>query len=161
MLTNKILSYLIAATAIIVLPIQAVTTFVLGILVSLSFGLLLVPLSLIWLVVFFAPLMVLSYIHEKVYLLRPLTSLIGLPLAFIGNTYTALIPSMGEVGSRYSKMIICQSYPYTWSSYHFLVGKTNLEQGSELDQVLHEVTTAKPLRLYLEKLVIERMNKKV
>ena len=55
MITNKILHVLIAITAIIVIPTQIITTFVLGILVSITFGLLLIPFSIIWIVLFFIP----------------------------------------------------------------------------------------------------------
>lgn len=60
MITNKIIHIVNTITAFIVIPVQLITTFVLGILVRLTFGLLLIPFSIIWIVLFLGPLLGLS-----------------------------------------------------------------------------------------------------
>ncbi len=150
MITNKIILMLIGITGLIVIPLQIITTFILGILVSLTFGLLLIPISLIWTILFLGPLLGLSYIYERITILRPFISIIGIPLAVIGDTYVALMPSMGEKDSRYAKMIICQTFPYTWRFNQFHSNKLNIEKNDVLNRILQEVSKAAPLRKYLD-----------
>jgi hypothetical protein len=126
MLANKILHVILAIISFIIIPVQVVTTFVLGILVSLTFGLLLLPLSFVWTIFFFGPLLGLSYIYERMTILRPLISLVGVPLAVIGNIYVALVPSMGEMDSRWSKMLYCQTFPYTYEFHKFYTKKNKM-----------------------------------
>jgi len=76
----------------LVIPVQLVTTFVLGILVSVTFGLLLFPMSLIWIVCFLGPLLGLSWVWEKAPFLRIPIAVVGIPLAFVGNIYACLMP---------------------------------------------------------------------
>ena len=45
------------------------------------------------------------------FIVIPFVAIIGIPLAILGDTYVALLPSMGEMDSRYSKMICCQTFP--------------------------------------------------
>ena len=110
MISNKIIGFFISITGFIVIPIQLITTFLLGLLVKLTFGLLLIPFSIIWVVLFLGPLLGLSYVYERIIIIRPFVAIIGIPLAILGDTYVALLPSMGEMDSRYSKMICCQTF---------------------------------------------------
>lgn len=155
MITNKIISIIIAITAFIVVPVQMITTFVLGILVSLTFDLLLMPISLIWIVLFLGPLLGLSYVYERIAILRPFISIIGIPLAVIANIYVALMPSMGEKNSRYAKMVYCQTFPYTWKFNQFQNNKLNIGKNDILAKILQEVSKTKPLNKHLDGLRIE------
>jgi hypothetical protein len=140
MLANKILHVILAILSFIVVPVQLVTTFILGILVSLTFGLLLLPLSFIWIVFFLGPLLGLSYIYERLLIFRPLISLIGIPLAVVGDIYVALIPSMGEMDSRWSKMLYCQTFPYTYEFHKIYTKKQKVSHNlSEIFQRLDPV----------------------
>ena len=58
MITNKIIHIIISITGFIVIPVQMITTFVLGLFISIPFVgfLLLLPISLIWVVLFLGPL---------------------------------------------------------------------------------------------------------
>lgn len=120
MFTNKVVRITLGILAIVVLPIQLITTFVLSIMVELSFGILLLPFSLVWAILFYGPLIAMSYLFEKVIFFRPCISLLGIPCAVLGNIYVALIPSMGEFDSRYSKMLICQTFPYSLAFVKFM-----------------------------------------
>lgn len=152
MITNKIISIIISITGIIVIPVQMITTFILGLLVSLTFGLLLIPISLVWAVTFLGRLLGLSYVYERVAILRPFISIIGIPLAVLGNIYVALMPSMGEWESRFEKMIICQTFPYTWRYMRLQKGNNVIEKNDVLTKIFREVSKAKPLDKYLDNL---------
>lgn len=150
MITNKIIHILISITAIVVIPVQIITTFVLGLIVSITFGLLLIPISAIWMVLFLYPLLGLSYVYEKVVFLRPFIAIVGIPLAVLGDTYVSLMPSMGEKESRYEKLILCQTFPYSWRYTQFKERKLNIGEKDLLSKILKEVSRAKPLSDYLD-----------
>ena len=152
MITNKILFILISITAVVVVPIQMVTTFVLGILVSITFSLLLIPISIIWTILFFYPLLGLSYVFERVLILRPLISIIGITLAFIGDIFVSLMPSMGEMNSTYEKLILCQTFPYTWKYIQFKKNKLNINKDDVLTKILKQVSKTEPLNKHLDEL---------
>ena len=84
MWANRIIGACLTVLGLALLPVQLVTTFVLGILVTITFGLLLVPLSLIW-AILLGPLLALSWLWSRVPLLRIPLGLCGIPLAVIGN----------------------------------------------------------------------------
>jgi hypothetical protein len=158
MITNKIISAIVAITSFIVIPIQLITTFILGLLVKLTFGLLLIPFSIIWIVLFLGPLLGLSYVYERVFIMRLFVAIIGIPLAILGDTYVALLPSMGELDSRYSKMIICQTFPYSYSYFQYSNHKLNLEPDDILNKIFNEVSKSKPLGEYLEHIKQQNLN---
>jgi hypothetical protein len=140
MLANKILHVILTLLSFIVIPVQLVTTFVLGILVYLTFDLLLLPLSFVWIILFFGPLLGLSYVYERLPIFRPLISLVGVPLAVLGDIYVALVPSMGEMDSRWSKMLYCQTFPYTYEFHRVYTKKQKVSQNlSEIFQRLDPV----------------------
>jgi len=162
MIANKILLLLVGFIGLILLPVQMITTFVLGLVISIPLVgfLLLLPLSLIWVVLFFVPLLGLSYVYERVAITRPFISIIGIPLAIIADEYVALIPSMGEKESRYVKMIYCQTFPYSWRFDQFYKNKLKIGQDDILNKILQEVSKAKPLGEYLNYLGLQRHNLK-
>jgi len=141
MWANKIIHGIIAPLVVIVLPIEIVTTFVLGILVAMTFGLLLAPFSIIWVVLFFAPLLGLSWLWGKAPLLRIPLAIVGIPLAVLGYIYTSLIPSMGENESKATKLRLCLMWPFTWEYWAFVAGKIPFgsEEHRNLDEVLHKL----------------------
>lgn len=99
MLANKILKVLAGILDLVVIPVQFITTFVLGILVSLSFGLLLLPITMMW-VVFSFPMIGASWLAAKIEWLRTPIGLVGIPWAILAQIFVALMPSMGELESR-------------------------------------------------------------
>jgi hypothetical protein len=121
-LANRILGVISMILAWPVLPLQIVTTFVGGCLVSCTFGLLLIPLSIIWLVFFLWPLLGLSWLWDKAPILRIPLAIVGIPLAALGSVYVALIPSMGEIQSRAVKLVLCDTWPFTLDYYRTLQG---------------------------------------
>jgi len=161
MFANKLIRLIIGFVGAIFLPVQMITTFVLGILVNLTFGLLLIPFTVIWVVLFLGPLLGLSYTYERVAVIRPLVSIIGIPLAVIGNEYVALLPSMGEKDSRYVKMILCQTFPYTWRFNQYHNHKLTINEDDILNKILREVSGAKPLGEYLSNFNQYKENKSI
>jgi len=149
------LNVALSLIAWLVIPIQFVTTFVIGILVTISFGLFLLPISLIWFVFFLWPLIGLSWIWEKVPFLRIPIAVIGIPLALIGNTYVSLMPSMGELDSRASKLILTESWPYSLDCWRLITTKTFPKSPgiNNLRLILAEISKNNPPYMqYLEKM---------
>lgn len=71
-------------------------------------------------------------------------------MAILGDIYCALLPSMGEKDSRYHKMIICQTFPFSYSYFQYSINKLNLEPNNILNKIFEEVSKSKPLGEYLE-----------
>lgn len=113
MIANKILSIILLILSLVVIPIQIVSTFVLGLLVQLSFGLLLFPITLMWWMLYF-PILGLSYIYEKIYFFRIPVCIIGIPIATAASIYVSIMPSMGDWENRISKLFFADFFPYTW-----------------------------------------------
>ena len=117
---KQLTSFILPVTVLIIIPLLTETnisirylpTFVLGLLVRLTFGLLLIPISLIWTVFFLLPLVGLSYIYEKVFLLRIPVAILGLPIAILGNIFCCWMPSMGEKNDRVTKMLLSNIFPF-------------------------------------------------
>ena len=119
MTANRILDAILSVLVFVVLPLQIVTTFVLGLAVTLTFGLLLLPINLIWVLLLF-PMVGLSWICNKAPALRNVIGIIFIPWAVIAVTFVALMPSMGELENRASKFMLCISWPFTWEFGQFL-----------------------------------------
>lgn len=109
---------------IILFPINVIlvplTTFILGILVTLTFGLLLIILSLVWLPLF-GLILGSSWLWIKVPLTRPILFLPGVIIAVVSEFYVSLVPDMGEKYQKLLKLGLCDSWPYS-----FLVYQLNL-----------------------------------
>jgi len=88
-------------------------TFILGLLVSLSFGLLLIPFSLLW-ILFFGLLLGSSWLWVNIPITRPILLPFGVVLATIADWYVSLIPDMGEKYQKVLKMAYCDSWPYSY-----------------------------------------------
>ena len=138
MITNRILNVIFGISAIVVVPFQGVTTLVLGLAVSLTFDLLLLPISLIWAILLF-PMLALSWLCNKVPALRDVFGIIFIPWVVLAGTFVALMPSMGELEGRASKLMLCESWPFTWEFWQFLLRKLDLESAGPAVVALNEV----------------------
>jgi len=140
-LANKIIQIIVITIAVVVIPIQFISTLVLGVLVNLTFGLLLVPISLIWVLLFLGPLLVLSWLWQNVPPLRIPLGIIGIPLAVLGTVYTCLMPSMGDLESRVTKLLLCRTWPFSLECWALICGKdiVRQEECSEFGAVLHRL----------------------
>jgi len=146
MIANRILDSLLVITGILVIPLQIVSTFLLGLLVHLTFGILLLPISLIWILLSF-PMMGASWLTAKVRWLRTPIGILGIPWAIIANTFVALMPSMGEQESRAAKLMFTQSWPYSWEFWQFQTGKTYLfePENKQLEKIIDRNLRLNPL----------------
>ncbi len=117
MRTNRILNILNTITSWLFLPFQMLGTFILGVLAMLSFDLLLLPFHLIWIVVFWAPLIGLSFIWERVRFARPLISVVGVSLASLACVYASLLPAGANKTQRVSRLFFAYVFPYNYSLY--------------------------------------------
>ena len=121
MLANRILNVITTILAWPTVPVQIVTTFVGGCLVSVTFGLLLIPISIIWQMLLW-PLLGLSWLWDKTPFLRVPLAVIGIPLAALAATFVALMPSMGEMQARAVKLVLCETWPFSMDYWRSLKG---------------------------------------
>ena len=140
MVANRVLFAILMVSAWVVIPLQLLTTLVLGLMVWLTFGLLLLPLSFIFLLMW-GPLVALSWLGARVRYSRELVGLLGLPLAVVAEVYVALMPSMGELENRAAKMLLVRCYPYSWEFLRFETGHLDIEspEAASLLKVLNRV----------------------
>jgi hypothetical protein len=138
---NRILDVIITVLAFVIVPVQFVTTFILGILVTCSFGLLLLPLSFVW-IILIAPLIGASWLCSRIEVLRNPIGLLGIPWAVVALTYACLVPSMGEFESRAHKLMLVESWPFCWEYWQFGGGRLELwsPEGKTLNMVLDRIS---------------------
>lgn len=144
MLTNKILNIILNITSIFVIPIQIFTTLILGIVINITFGILSIILSFIWSILFLYPLIGFSYLYERNSFLRIFTSIIGVPIAILGNTYAALIPSMGNVEARITKLLLTEVFPYSWQFYKLNLNDAYIKQSDGFPYLVKILNKVKP-----------------
>ena len=92
--------------------LQGISTFVLGCLVSITFGLLLFPMSIIWWP-FLGFILASSWLWYHMGFLRVILLVPGVFIAELASVYVAHMPSMGEWYSRAVKLAICESWPHS------------------------------------------------
>ena len=140
----------------ILIPLQIVSTLILGLLVRLTFGLLLIPMSLVWMIIF-GPLLGLSWLSARFPGGRVIVGILGIPLALIGSIYVQLMPSMGELELRASRLILCETWPFSLEFWRYQSGKVSLEDFPDSDflKALWRNVGRDPLR----KRVIDRIER--
>ncbi len=138
MWANRIVGAFLTILSWVVVPAGFVTTLVLGLLVKVSLGVLLIPFSLIWVALFMGPLLGLSWLWRKVPLLRIPVACCGIPIAVLGDTYSALLPSMGEWESRFSKLALCETFPFSLDCLALMRGKRTIsfQSPDNLDKII-------------------------
>ena len=117
---NGILRLAILLPSIVLVPIF---TLVLGLLVTISFGTLLMLFSAIWLP-FLGIILGSSWLWLKIPILRPILLIPSVIIAVVTFFYVSLIPDMGEKYQKVLKLGICDSWPYS-----YLVWRLNLKEG--------------------------------
>jgi hypothetical protein len=135
---NRVFHVTETVLAWVVVPVQIVTTLILGLFVSLTFGLLLLPITFVYLFMW-GPLLGLSWVAAKVPFARNVVGILGLPLALVANTYVCLMPSMGELENRAVKILFTRAWPYSWEFFQFQGGKLDIEspEGAPLLSVMN------------------------
>ena len=158
MVANQILNIMLTILAWVVLPLSLVSTFVLGLLVSITFGLLLLPISLIWFVFFLGPLLGLSWLCKRIKIFRNLIGILFIPWVVLADMFVCLMPSMGELENRAVKLILCETWPFSWDFWQFWSGRLDLTSSESLEaQTLEEVIERVTSRDALKQHVIRRI----
>lgn len=106
------LNMLFGIARIVLVPVQIVTTTVSGLAIALTFGLLLLPLTVIWWVMIY-PLLGSSFLWIKVPFLRPFL-VPCIIVAFIGATFVQLVSNPDGPTDRHTKIVLCEAWPLTW-----------------------------------------------
>jgi len=114
-LTFVVVNIVCTVVAVVLFPIGVITTFLGGLLIGLTFGLLLIPINLIWLSIFGA-LAGTSWLWLHAWYLRPLLVLPGLLLAVVGSVFVVLTPMPEETlrGDKALKGFLASEWPLTW-----------------------------------------------
>ena len=118
MITNKIIDILTKIISFITLPIQLIIMLLLKIISVITFRLIFFPLNLIWLIFFYFPLIGLSYLYEKVYILRIPVSILGILFAVIGYEFNCFFAHYD--GKRTERLLFCLIFPYSWHLKHYI-----------------------------------------
>ncbi len=112
----KVIELLLLLPSLILIPISSIT---LGLLAVITFGLVLLPLSLVWLP-FLGFLIGTSWMWIKIPISRPILLLPGVIIAEIANLYVSLIPDMGEKHQKLVKLGLCDTWPLTYLMMEFM-----------------------------------------
>lgn len=129
LLACRILNVLVTVSLWVTTPLRLVTHFVGGCLVSCTFGLLLLPADLVWLVLL-GLLLATSWVWERIEVLRVpvlvslvriLMAIIGIPLGLLSATCTSLVPPMGELESWGTKVFMANVWPFTLDYWRFYI----------------------------------------
>jgi hypothetical protein len=102
-------------------------------------------------------MLALSWLCNKVPILRDVVGVIFVPWAVVAFTFVALMPSMGEVENRASKLMFCESWPYTWEFWQFLSRKLHLESSDLGAVTLNEVVLRMSYRDPIKQRVLMRV----
>mgnify|MGYP001561902866 CR=1 FL=1 len=107
---HSLVGGLLSLPLLILVP---VSTFLLGLMVRVTFGLLLIPMSAVWWV-FLLPVVGSSWVWVKVPLVRPVLLVPGVLAAQLAAAFASLMPEMGEMDSRLAKQALCNAWPVTF-----------------------------------------------
>lgn len=143
MVSNTAMQLSITALAAVIVPLQIVSTLILGLAVALTFGLLLIPLSVLWVVVL-APVLAISWVGERVPAIREAIGFLCLPWVVVVYAYACMMPSMGELDSRAVKLILCESWPFTWQVWRYFRGE--FDRWPQISAVILRITEGDPAR---------------
>lgn len=156
MLADAILKAAIGVLTLITLPVRLVLWLPLGLLDRLTAGLLSYGLEMLWQGLSL-PILGLSRVSVTSPVARALVGLVGLPLALIPETFLLLLPPLGTPRYRIAKLLVSESWPYSWPYWRFLQFRE-----FPLDLRLHEDFRAHLVRLGSisaeRELVIERLS---
>jgi len=156
MIANRILYVMELIFSVPLFPVQIITTFVLGLAVTITFGLLLIPISLVWMLLFY-PMLALPWVGNKVPALRDVLGIIFIPWVLVACSFVQLMPAMGELESRASKMMLCLSWPFTWEFSEFLSRKLDLKSADPAAVALNEVVERMSSGIHLRQRVLMRV----
>jgi hypothetical protein len=138
---------MLTALAWLLLPLQLASIFILGILVSLSRGLLAWPLHLTW-VVLRAPLVGASWACSRREVLRDPVGVLGIPWAILAYTYLCLMPSKGKLEGRAAELLLVEVWPFSWEFRRFQTGALDPASAAAgpLREVLERASRDEPIK---------------
>jgi hypothetical protein len=102
----------LAVVTMLLFPLEIVTTAVGGCLLALTFDLLLIPLTIIWLPLW-ALLLGTSWLWLKAWYLRPILLLPGVLVSFVADIFVTLAPET-ERAAKWAKLAIANEWPLSW-----------------------------------------------
>lgn len=97
---------------VVLLPLQMLTTAIGGCLITITFGVLILLLTLIWWP-FLALLLGTSWLWLHAWYLRPILLIPGVLIAFLADIYVMLAPEP-EKDAKIMKLSIAEEWPVSW-----------------------------------------------
>jgi hypothetical protein len=156
MITNRILNILLLVIGTVLIPVQIITTLVLGIAVTLTFDLLLIPIGMVWSILLY-PMIAVSWIGHKVPVLREVLGIIFIPWVILAGVYAQLMPSMGLADRRSARQMMCGTWPYTWEFTQFLDGEFDLNAPNSVAATVNKVVKELSSGVILYQRVLKRV----
>jgi len=113
MWTNTILKVLLAVFRFILLPVELVTTFVIGLTFFIPFWTLvyLFLMNIIWFP-FSLYIMSTSWLYQKVFILRPILAIISIPLLIVLDSFLGIMANPDKA-DKYNEATIIDSWPFS------------------------------------------------
>ena len=116
MWTNAVLKALLTVFRFILLPVEWVTTFALGLtfLIPFSAPVYVFIMTIIWFP-FGMYIMSTSWLYQKVFILRPILAILSIPLLIVLDSFLGIM-SNPDKADKYNKALIIDSWPFSsWS----------------------------------------------
>ena len=137
MFANRVVNFVTRLLSPVTAPIQLATAFVLGFLAFVTFDLILLPFTVVWIVLFLGPLIATSWLWDRAPLLRLPLAIPGVPLAILGGICVGLMPARDEFASKSMKLLICWTWPFSLDYLAYQRGEDLEDEGaSRLQSIL-------------------------
>lgn len=116
MWTNAILKGILAVPRFILLPVEMVTTFAIGLTFLIPFW---APVYVFIMTIIWFPfglyIMSTSWLYQKVFILRPILAIISIPLLIVLDSFLGIMANPDKA-DKYNKALIIDSWPFSsWS----------------------------------------------
>ena len=116
MWTNAVLKGLLTVFRFILLPVELVTTFAIGLTFLIPFW---APIYLFLMTIIWFPfglyIMLTSWLYQKVFILRPILAIISIPLLVVLDSFLGIMANPDKA-DKYNKALIIDSWPFSsWS----------------------------------------------
>lgn len=154
MIYYKVVRIFLSIIAFITMILTPITTLLLGIVGSIPIigAIFILIISLIWMVILF-PLLALSWLSMKIKILTPMFLLLGLPLSVIAFLYANLMPSFGEMDSRFSKILFASVFPYNFQVFQLATKQlppNSYDEFEDIQTILQIESNNKFLKAYID-----------
>lgn len=146
----RILRILISVISRLTFILTPIFTFILGLIgsVPLIGAVFILVISLIWIVLFYFPLVIMSWISVRARFLSPIIAIVAIPLSLCAYLYAVLMPSFGDWTGRFSKILFASIFPYNFHFYRLTIKELPPDDyfiTKDLEQIFEIESRSNPL----------------